>query len=154
MLPADEEYTAFIPMDDSFAQWYPIDWGFNPFLVEEFVEETILNHFVAGKHPQKSLKEGTVLTTIGGKKLKFSNSGQNPFRLNSIEFERNWIHWHEIDVGKLKVNGVDVFEGDTAVSRGNIQFIGGLLFVDWESVAELNKKHRDVESAPLVADPW
>jgi len=127
----DGEYTAFIPMDDSFAQWYPIDWGFNPFLVEEFVLETIRNHFVAGTHPQKSLRQGTVLTTIGGKKLKFSNSAE-----------------------KLKVNGVDVFEGDTAVSRGNIQFIGDLLFVEWESVSELNKKHRDVESAPLVAHPW
>ena len=61
---------------------------------------------------------------------------------------------NEIAAEKLKVNGVDVFEGDTAVSRGNIQFIGDLLFVEWESVSELNKKHRDVESAPLVAHPW
>jgi len=56
--------------------------------------------------------------------------------------------------GKLKVNGVEVFEGDTAVSRGNIQFIGDVLFVDWELVSQLNKKHRDVESAPLIAYPW
>jgi len=127
---ADEEYTAFIPMDDSFAQWYPIDWGFNPFNVDQFVDETIKNHFVIGRHRQNSLTEGTVLTTLGGKKLKFSNSG------------------------KLMVNGVEVFKGDTPVSRGNIQFIGDLLFVDSETVSELNKKHRDVESAPLVANPW
>lgn len=73
----DEEYTVFVPMDDSFLQWYPIDWGFNPFLVDKFVHETILNHFVAGKHSQKSLENGAVLTTLGGKKLKFSNSGMN-----------------------------------------------------------------------------
>merc|ERR1719432_522192 len=42
---SDEEYTVFVPMDDSFLQWYPIDWGFNPFLVDKFVHETILNHF-------------------------------------------------------------------------------------------------------------
>lgn len=62
-------------MDDSFAQWYPIDWGFNPFDVESFVSETILNHFVRGKHTQKSIQLGDVLTTLGGKKLKFTVSG-------------------------------------------------------------------------------
>ena len=40
------------------------------------------------------------------------------------------------------------------MSRGNIQFVGDLLFVDSSVVSELNKKHRDVESAPLVAHPW
>lgn len=60
-------------MDDSFAQWYPIDWGFNPFDVETFVRETILNHFVRGRHKQGSFKDGDVLTTLGGKKLKVSS---------------------------------------------------------------------------------
>lgn len=64
-------------MDDSFAQWYPIDWGFNPFVVDDFIQETILNHFARGKHNQKSLLEGTVLTSLGGKKLKFSNQSRN-----------------------------------------------------------------------------
>ena len=61
-------------MDDSFAQWYPIDWGFNPFDVDAFVHETILNHFVPGRHKQASFKEGDVITTLGGKKLKFSSA--------------------------------------------------------------------------------
>ena len=68
----EDEYTAFIPMDDSFAQWYPIDWGFNPFDVDSFVHDTILNHFVPGRHTQKTIKDGDVLTTLGGKKLKVS----------------------------------------------------------------------------------
>lgn len=55
---------------------------------------------------------------------------------------------------KLTVNGVEIFDGDTPVSRGNIQFIGDLLFVDSTVVRELNAKHRDVESAPLVISPW
>lgn len=47
-----------------------------------------------------------------------------------------------------------MFAGDTPVSRGNIQFIGDLLFVNAEMVKELNEKHRDVESAPLIISPW
>ena len=54
----------------------------------------------------------------------------------------------------MALNGVEVFVGDTAVSRGNIQFIGDLLFVDASVVKELNAKHRDVESAPLIISPW
>lgn len=56
--------------------------------------------------------------------------------------------------GKLAVNGIKVFDGDTPVSRGSIHFIGDLLFVDSKVVSELNAKHRDVESAPLVISPW
>lgn len=52
------------------------------------------------------------------------------------------------------MSGVEIFDGDTPVSRGNIQFIGDLLFVDSTVVRELNAKHRDVESAPLVISPW
>ena len=69
---ADDEYTAFVPMDDSFAQWYPIDWGFNPFDVDSFVRETMLNHFVRGVHRQETLVDGQILTTLGGKQLKVS----------------------------------------------------------------------------------
>lgn len=71
----DGEYTAFIPMDDSFAQWYPIDWGFNPFDVESFVKETMVNHFVRGRYKQKDLKDGDKLTTLGGKTLAISTTG-------------------------------------------------------------------------------
>lgn len=52
------------------------------------------------------------------------------------------------------MGGVEIFDGDTPVSRGNIQFIGDLLFVNSTVVRELNLKHRDVESAPLVSSPW
>ena len=55
---------------------------------------------------------------------------------------------------KLMVNGVEVFEGDTFASRGLIHFVGDVLFVDAAVVKELNAKHRDVESAPLVVHPW
>ena len=68
-------------MDDSFAQWYPIDWGFNPFDVELFVRETILNHFVKGRHTQATLKRrNNTLTTLGGKKLKFAKQSTGIIR--------------------------------------------------------------------------
>lgn len=128
----EEEYTAFIPMDDSFAQWYPIDWGFNPFDVEAFVKETMMNHFVRGRVKQKDIIDGQSLTTLGGKTLTFSLS----------------------PAGQMSVNDVEVFDGDTLVSLGNIQFVGDLLFVNSTVVRELNARHRDVESAPLVTTPW
>ncbi len=52
------------------------------------------------------------------------------------------------------VNDLEVFDGDTPVSMGNIQFVGDLLFVNSTVVRELNARHRDVESAPLVTSPW
>lgn len=64
-------------MDDSFAQWYPIDWGFNPFDVESFVKETILNHFIAGRFKQKDVVDGHVAKTLGGKSLTFSTTGES-----------------------------------------------------------------------------
>jgi len=56
-------------MDDAFRKWYPIDWGFNPFEVPEFVRMTILNHVVVGKVKQSSVKDGGILTTLGGKQI-------------------------------------------------------------------------------------
>jgi hypothetical protein len=67
-------------MDDSFAQWYPIDWGFNPFDVESFVKETMLNHFVRGRVKQKEIKDGDSLTTLGGKTLTFTFSSTGNLR--------------------------------------------------------------------------
>lgn len=54
----------------------------------------------------------------------------------------------------MAVNDVEVFDGDTLVSLGNIQFVGDLIFVNSTVVRELNARHRDVESAPLVTTPW
>jgi hypothetical protein len=64
------------------------------------------------------------------------------------------INGRTFAAAKLTLNGVEILDGDTPVSRGNIQFVADLLFVDSSVVSELNKKHRDVESAPLVAHPW
>ena len=88
MFCIDEEYTAFIPMDDSFAQWYPIDWGFNPFDVESFVKETMMNHFVRGRVKQKEIKDGDSLTTLGGKTLTFTFSSTGKIRIQILNLFR------------------------------------------------------------------
>ena len=36
--PLGQNYTAIIPFDEAFRVWYPIDWGFNPFSVNDFVK--------------------------------------------------------------------------------------------------------------------
>ena len=95
---ADSEYTAFVPMDDSFAQWYPIDWGFNPFDVDQFVQETILNHFVSGLHRQTNLTDGQVLTTLGGKKLKISTQRESC----ALCCSRGLAAWAEVWAGRWR----------------------------------------------------
>ena len=58
-------------MNEAFQRFYPIDWGFNPFLVTNFTRETILNHFVKGKLTSKDISNGMTVTTMGGKELVF-----------------------------------------------------------------------------------
>ncbi|XP_065581271.1 uncharacterized protein LOC136040842 isoform X3 [Artemia franciscana] len=128
----DGEYTAFIPMDDAFRKWYPIDWGFNPFEVPEFVRMTILNHVVVGKVKQSSVKDGGILTTLGGKQIIIKKTP------NKV----------------LSLNGVPVFDGDTPTSHGNVWFVRDILFVNSAVVRSLQKVHKDKETAPLVTFPW
>jgi transforming growth factor-beta-induced protein len=54
----------------------------------------------------------------------------------------------------LSVNGAMVVKGDTPVSRGNIMFIGEVLFVSESVVSKLHQQHRDKETPPLLAFPW
>ncbi|CAB4061105.1 unnamed protein product [Lepeophtheirus salmonis] len=45
---ANTFYTVLIPNDGAFRHYQPIDWGFNPFDVESFVKEVVLNAFIEG----------------------------------------------------------------------------------------------------------
>ncbi|XP_037085215.1 uncharacterized protein LOC119105805 [Pollicipes pollicipes] len=128
MFSKDKEYTLFLPVNEAFQRFYPIDWGFNPFLVKEFTRETIMNHFAPGKLTSKDIKDGLRIKTMGGKELKFKKVPEN-----------------------ILVNGNPLFLGDTPISHGNILFLDELLFVDYDVVAELRLQHRDKETAPLVA---
>ncbi|KAK9872298.1 hypothetical protein WA026_017100 [Henosepilachna vigintioctopunctata] len=130
LLKDGEEYTVFVPTDHAFQRWHPIDWGFYPFSVPEFTESIITNHFVRGRLKQDNLKEGEIVKTIGGKEIIFRKTPN------------------------LSVNGATVVKGDTPVAKGNIMFIGEVLFVSESIVSKLHQQHRDKETPPLLAFPW
>ncbi|KAF0291086.1 hypothetical protein FJT64_010754 [Amphibalanus amphitrite] len=115
-------------VNEAFQRFYPIDWGFNPFLVTSFTRETILNHFVKGKLTSKDITNGMKVSTMGGKELVF-----------------------KVGPESTSVNGKPLFLGDTPISHGNILFLDELLFVDYDIIAELRLSHRDKETAPVLA---
>lgn len=130
LLDNEEEYTVFVPTDHAFQRWHPIDWGFYPFSVPEFTETIITNHFVKGRLKQDAIKDGQVAKTIGGREITFK---KNP---------------------NLTVNGAIIVKGDTPVTKGNMMFIGEVLFVSESVVSKLHQQHRDKETPPLLAFPW
>ncbi|XP_068209801.1 uncharacterized protein [Palaemon carinicauda] len=125
-------YTALVPYDSAFYQYYPIDWGFNPFLVANFTKDVVLNHFIRGNVALEDLPSLAELTTLGGKVIKFIRKGN-----------------------KLLGNGVEVvFESETVLSRGRSYVVQDLFFVDHDRIMELQTEHGDLETAPLLGDPW
>ena len=66
----DQTYTALIPFDEAFRAWYPIDWGFNPFDVDDFVRETLLDHFLVGSVDQEMVPDGAKYRTVSGKEVR------------------------------------------------------------------------------------
>lgn len=68
-------YTALVPHDSAFYSYYPIDWGFNPFLVHNFTQDVLLNHFIRGNIPLDTLPALAELTTLGGRTIKFTRRG-------------------------------------------------------------------------------
>lgn len=56
--------------------------------------------------------------------------------------------------GSLKLNGAEVVKGDTPITKGNIMFLGEVLFVDDSTVHRLHESHKDKETPPLLAFPW
>ncbi|CAG9771856.1 unnamed protein product [Ceutorhynchus assimilis] len=130
LLKEGEEYTVFVPTDHAFQRWHPIDWGFYPFSVPEFTESVIVNHFVRGRLKQDTIKDGQVVQTLGGREILFRRTPN------------------------LTVNGATIVKGDTPVEKGNIMFIGEVLFVSESVVSKLHQQHRDKETPPLLAFPW
>lgn len=68
-------YTALVPNDSAFYKYYPIDWGFNPFLVDNFTKDVILNHFLRGNVALEDLPSLAEMTTLGGSTIKFTRRG-------------------------------------------------------------------------------
>ncbi|KAL1490359.1 hypothetical protein ABEB36_013070 [Hypothenemus hampei] len=131
LLKDGEEYTVFVPTDHAFQRWHPIDWGFYPFSVPEFTESIIVNHFVKGRLKQDAIKDGQVVPTLGGRDIHFKRTPNG-----------------------LTVNGAIIVKGDTPLEKGNMMFIGEVLFVSESVVSKLHQQHRDKETPPLLAFPW
>lgn len=64
-----QQYTALIPTDEAFYAYYPIDWGFNPFLVESFLRRTLKEHLLEGDIALETLPDGEQLRTLAGTTL-------------------------------------------------------------------------------------
>ncbi|KAI5702426.1 hypothetical protein M8J76_001167 [Diaphorina citri] len=127
-----ESYTVFIPTDNAFQEWHPIDYGFYPFSVPEFTENVLTNHFIRGNVRQDLITDGQVLKTLGGLDLMFKKTPD----------------------GKLTVNGVELIKGDTPLPKGNIMFLPDVLFVTATIVKNLQEKNKDKETPPPLTYPW
>ena len=71
-------------MDRAFQSWKPIDWGFNPFLVESFLADLFENLVLDGTISDSSDDEKSKsFTTLGGKKVLLTYKGENTY-INDI----------------------------------------------------------------------
>jgi len=130
MLNKKLSYTVLAPVDEAFQNWHPIDWGFNPFSVAEFLNDTLINHVVQGSIETNS--ETATLTTIGDRVVEITSRGENTY-----------------------ANGVLIRGGITlAGGRGSVLFLDQVLWVDHDLVDDLNAKYRHLETSPPITSPW
>uniref|UniRef100_A0A8D8ZTE4 Transforming growth factor-beta-induced protein ig-h3 n=1 Tax=Cacopsylla melanoneura TaxID=428564 RepID=A0A8D8ZTE4_9HEMI len=132
LLSQAESYTVFIPTDNAFQKWHPVDYGFYPFSVPEFTENVLTNHFIRGNVRQDLITDGQVLKTLGGLDLVFKKQPD----------------------GRLTVNNVELIKGDTPLTKGNIMFLPDVLFVTDTIVKKLREKNKDKETPPPISYPW
>ena len=79
-----KSYTLLAPVDRAFQSWKPIDWGFNPFLVESFLADLFENLVLDGTISDSSDDEKSKsFTTLGGKKVLLTYKGENTY-INDI----------------------------------------------------------------------
>jgi len=131
LLSPKEPYTVFAPVDEAFQNWHPIDWGFNPFDVFTFLNETLTNHVVEGVVVQPDSDE-TNLMTIGDRPVRMTVRGENTY-----------------------ANGVLVKGGITLDGgMGSVLFLDKVLWVDHDVVDDLNSKYGFLESGPPINYPW
>ena len=76
-------YTLLAPVDRAFQSWHPIDWGFNPFLVESFLADLFENLVLDGNINVSDEEKSKSFTTLGGKKVFLTFKGENTY-INDI----------------------------------------------------------------------
>ncbi|XP_046385802.1 uncharacterized protein LOC124155760 [Ischnura elegans] len=132
-----ESYTVVVPPNEAFRSWDPIDYGFRPFAVADFISVVIRNHFVRGAVNVSSLRDGDRLQTLDGGSLSFRHpSGKSP-----------------------SLNGVDMFttsNADITIPGGKIILLRGskVLFVDEDVVRQLRRLYPEAESGPPILVDW
>jgi len=128
-LNSKKSYTLLAPTDQAFQSWHPIDWGFNPFLVEEFLEDLMKNlvveEFIAIEENNEKL---TMYKTLSGKLIEISTRGEN-----------------------IYVNNILIL-GDLPLAGGNSEviFLDKVPWLDNEIVQELRQNFSHLETGPPV----
>ena len=123
LLAKKQTFTLLAPLDEAFQKWHPIDWGFNPFTVDSFLEELMENLVVTEAvdiHQVEDKLEGEVFRTLGGRTVRVSTKGEN-----------------------IYINGVLVL-GDLALagSDSRVIFLDEVPWLDLELVEQLRSNYR------------
>ena len=87
LLSTKRSYTLLAPVDEAFQRWQPIDWGFNPFLVEAFLEDLMANLVIEGAVSlEESDSDGKLrsFTTLGGGEVRLRTKGENIYLEDSL----------------------------------------------------------------------
>ena len=77
-----QTFTLLAPLDEAFQSWHPIDWGFNPFAVDSFLEELMENLVVTEAVDINQVGdklEGEEFHTLGGETVKITTKGENVY---------------------------------------------------------------------------
>ncbi|XP_018014548.1 uncharacterized protein LOC108671505 [Hyalella azteca] len=131
-LTEPKQFTAIIPTDEAFYAFYPIDWGFNPFLVESFLKKTLQEHLLEGDVALEDLPDGARVITLAGNSVSINKTN-----------------------GVLAVGGVRVLaESESIGPFGRIYSVPKFFNVNHATVAMLQKTHPHLERAPLLGSPW
>ena len=123
LLANKQTFTLLAPLDEAFQTWHPIDWGFNPFAVDSFLEELMENLVITEAVDINEVGdrlEGGEFLTLGGETVKISTKGEN-----------------------IYINGVLVL-GDLslAASQSRVIFLDQVPGLDLDLVDQLRSNYR------------
>ena len=113
-----KSYTILAPVDEAFQSWHPIDWGFNPFLVESFLEDIMTNMII--ENNGEATDEKTEYKTLGDRDVIVSSKGENVY-VNGI-----------LILGELPINA----------GQSEILFLDKVPWIDDQLVEILRQNYR------------
>ena len=125
LLKPNTSYTLLAPVDLAFQRWHPIDWGFNPFKVESFLQKLMRNFIIEDSIEVESSDTDKKYKTVGGKQIVITNKGEN-----------------------IYINNDTLVTGDLPLSGGKSQviFIDRIPWMNDNFVEELRRNNRWVHN--------